>query len=1527
MPETIPRRVLIGRAIQNLTKFLRLILRGILVALIWFVMLPYFTIWVWRLYFWIGETFAFRLNGLETPLWNSTSFFTQKQNITATPTDDSSTAAVNIPSDGISQILLHSVAPEHQWISIFIMDCFEGQIISSVVVVVFVAIFLLREWVIQNQREGVVPDDPVAPMARVEPNAQGFNVEHAVERFIAAQHHIEAVVEGEAELSDSESESSDDEDQALGQVPPSQPLLDNSYRPPSERIHDAQAPFDYSNYGHEQGVSAQGIRPRRFWDIENAGEGSSTSGSFPQTTSTNTAGPLNNTPQGASGSNIASAPNVSLLRPTNERTFSADPTTGIYASTPTVDRSGRRPGGLDSKMNQGLSFRAPEDIFTQSDIQGASATTKIGDTHWIANSTSTSNEPSSPQHTLNSANIDDISAERIYSVNGELLYWKSGIPLTYENIFLKEDGNRMSYSEGLTRVNNLQNSEVLSYVDLKSLQSYWRSTHSQEDRVVVEQPNSREELIRQINERGIRARQNNNALREQNLQAVDPPIFQIPRAPPAAPLAAPLIPIAPPAPPAPPAPVPEIDDELDDFNIEEIDGILEVIGMRGSFWILLQNSLLMAALICASLGVGIWIPFMIGKTILLMNPLNILRIPLDVLSWLSDPILDYIFDRLLPYASTKFSGTIAAFNAKISPHLSGILSPYFGAAATGSFGALYEQYIIPAWNATAEILLPHLSQTTYLHNKSITSVVESLELGELSSNSINATTLHQSIGRWTEISYGGSPADKFIAIMIGYAVLFSVASWYFSTIRNTNGHIVTKLIRDFLSQQGYILKIALFVAIEMIVFPLFCGVVIGFSTLPLFDGASFATRYAFYKVSPFLSFAMDWFIGTAFMFNFSYFVGVCRGLVRTGVMWFIRDPNDEGFHPIREILERPVLLQLRKLCSGAFMYFTLIILGVTLTIRSVDVLMKGVLPLRWPVDEPISDLPIDLLLFHLVFPLTARWLNPTNLFKRLFEEWWRKLSHWLRLSSFMYASDGQRYYDEEGYFVYRSWKAWILRWRPPIPGMEGMDNDAAGSGEELDIDAPVIFVRDGGLLRVPNSDRIHHLKDRRVMVPVDENGNALDPNEDLPGETDPLTELQSRRREGLVDPKENTIIVYAPPYFKHRLSAFIVLLWVSVTSFLVLSAIIPSRAIFTLKTERHVHDIYAILVGVYALCGLWHISIWVSDKMQLISAGGIPPLDLKAQLKEIWRLCKLSAKIAYFGLTFGIIIPFVMGLMIELFVILPLRTTVEEKTSIIFVVNWAVGLLYMKIAHRVLTTMPNLEFAADLNRVFVGANVDNWDAGLATRRLIIPVLGVSIVVIGGPLLIAWVTVETLGLTGPNRLRVFRRSYPIVLMSFLIVYGLKESFVILQGWSQYVRDQEYLVGRQLHNLQEEVDEQGQQPQLQEQQEPQVDTTNENWLEHEDDVHHFGQNQTGESSVKSSDSSDTTKTTPDYDIVQRDKEIGIPRKEQEYPSRNLRSSSRLVKDPPLASELEDEIEGDSIAQRIRLRRRRALAQEET
>ena len=69
--------------------------------------------------------------------------------------------------------------------------------------------------------------------------------------------------------------------------------------------------------------------------------------------------------------------------------------------------------------------------------------------------------------------------------------------------------------------------------------------------------------------------------------------------------------------------------------------------------------------------------------------------------------------------------------------------------------------------------------------------------------------------------------------------------------------------------------------------------------------------------------------------------------MRPGAMWFIKDPSDQNFHPIRDILERSALVQLRKLSVSAIMYGLVVACGVG-SIGGLMRLGRGViLPLRW----------------------------------------------------------------------------------------------------------------------------------------------------------------------------------------------------------------------------------------------------------------------------------------------------------------------------------------------------------------------------------------------------------------------------------------------------------------------------------------------------------------------------------------------------------------------------------------------------
>jgi E3 ubiquitin-protein ligase MARCH6 len=50
----------------------------------------------------------------------------------------------------------------------------------------------------------------------------------------------------------------------------------------------------------------------------------------------------------------------------------------------------------------------------------------------------------------------------------------------------------------------------------------------------------------------------------------------------------------------------------------------------------------------------------------------------------------------------------------------------------------------------------------------------------------------------------------------------------------------------------------------------------------------------------------------SFMYAFSSFLSYIRSTLRPGTIYFIRDPSDQSYSPVKDILERPTMSQLRK---------------------------------------------------------------------------------------------------------------------------------------------------------------------------------------------------------------------------------------------------------------------------------------------------------------------------------------------------------------------------------------------------------------------------------------------------------------------------------------------------------------------------------------------------------------------------------------------------------------------------------------
>ncbi|KAG0264026.1 hypothetical protein DFQ27_001501 [Actinomortierella ambigua] len=1374
------------------------------------------------------------------------------------------------------QFVVRTFPEKHQWVSKFVLDCFEGQIISSAVVVVFVAMFLLQEWVIQNadldadrRMDGMledvelpqapplrfVDDDPIEDAAdqlvEQDVGRGRFNMEHAMERLIAAQHQIQAMMDGETDV---------EEDEATLPVLPEQaavPFATASTRSatagPSTLQRQLSSGVAFESTANSpdelhrrpnQGSAFGGIESpllaaraetrdtlyydpttNRFQTNSNKGEESS-SGRQQQ-------------PVITEGSDV--------IRSKSGRLFywDDDETIPLTMQNVFVNKD-----GSDMTLNQQLARydallktndlafsevrRLPvkwktSQLFAQAGLSNTTTTTPLLE----GSAASSSGSSAATTATAATAATTGTAAET------------PTLPFNQEAV----PNGAASTAEARLQQLRQRNRDLMAHVqqaaeNVEAADGVRRLYQGGQGRPIVVMP------------RPVRAQD----------RIVAPP----------APMQRPIV-APPPLPVAAAAAAPEdgarggggdADDDFDEMGAEELHGILEVIGMHGSYWILLQNSLLMSALICATLGVGVWVPYMIGKATLLMNLLWIVGFVMQGLSKLMDPLTDYLIDHVGPWVVlvTKKVGNLVA--ERIGP----VVTKYFGGDETlQPLVNAAKQYVVPLWDALLEMVSPPSAGVVHVATSNVSTaaaaastVLESatattaiVTVGTtLVDESVNGTAaaaaaaavehdivispmkvVQHLMKRWTEIAYGNTSNDKFVAIMLGYVLLFFAAYWYMDQTRQAHGQTLSRVLRDILRQQGMILKIAFFVAIEMVVFPLFCGALISLSTLPVFKGATLASRFAFYMQAPNWSIIMHWIVGTAFMFNFSMFVGACRGVVRHGVMWFIRDPNDPGFHPIREILERPILMQLRKLGTGALMYMVLIVGGIAVTCYSIAFCLPGVFPLRLPVDRPLSDVPLDLLLFWLG-PSLVRSLAISEWVTKLFKAWWRKMSQLLRLSSFMYGKDGERYPEEEGHVEYRTWRAWLMRVQPAIP-------DLYQSVEEVTApDAEAVFVRDGGLYRVPNTDRILHLKDRRVLVPVDEEGSALDPMEDQPGEVDPMTDGQFHIR-GIPrppqDPKLDTVIVYGPPDFKRRLLAFVVLLWASVMVFCAATVLLPIVtgrlfATWYLGNET-LHDSITFFWGACILGLTWFMTDRVTKAIHFLADNDqnirvengvlvqstllVDKIRIKAHAvgAALWEHVKLAGRTLFFMVTLGVLVPLMTTLVLELYVFLPLRRMLsEEEPGINFFLDWAFGFTFIRtVLHTLflmqevgLAAQPDAGFMAEVNRQLVVPPMLQWDVSAVARLLLMPYLSSAVALLSAPTILAKVLTLVLSLDEVTQARLYRQIHPISMFVFVIFFGTQQSYRVISRWSQYVRDEEYLLGRQLHNLEEEgveVEEEG------------------------------------------------------------------------------------------------------------------------
>lgn len=393
-------------------------------------------------------------------------------------------------------------------------------------------------------------------------------------------------------------------------------------------------------------------------------------------------------------------------------------------------------------------------------------------------------------------------------------------------------------------------------------------------------------------------------------------------------------------------------------DMEDLEGIMELIGMEGPLGGLVQNGMFCAVLVSFTIFFGVWIPYMFGKLFLtflaspISLPLQLIRLASTIadmvvdtfvlsagglfywidalvntlsqpLVWISPAIEPYINNKTLAQTSAGYAERALDRLTKMSLTLGEGLPqvidlPTFSIVAHESLWqikSLFGTILKTVSNASALLIgslleckslmqgLRLISLAVIIQTKAVVSytIDRFLVLANAAPSILQLNPLRLTLGSYPRMEplnlelASWDSTDRMIAIAAGYTLFAFSGMLYLYVAGTLHGKnkrgAVNGNLAQVLYQAGGVLKVILIISIEMIVFPLYCGLLLDVALLPLFSNVTLMSRVAFSTTSPWTSMFVHWFVGTCYMFHFALFVSMCRKIMRTGVLCMYSSPH------------------------------------------------------------------------------------------------------------------------------------------------------------------------------------------------------------------------------------------------------------------------------------------------------------------------------------------------------------------------------------------------------------------------------------------------------------------------------------------------------------------------------------------------------------------------------------------------------------------------------------------------------------
>ncbi|KAH9695444.1 putative E3 ubiquitin ligase SUD1 [Citrus sinensis] len=797
-------------------------------------------------------------------------------------------------------------------------------------------------------------------------------------------------------------------------------------------------------------------------------------------------------------------------------------------------------------------------------------------------------------------------------------------------------------------------------------------------------------------------------------------------------------------------------DGLDDADGAEDVPFDELVGMQGPVFHLVENAFTVLASNMIFLGVVIFLPFSLG------------RIILYYVSWLLSSASGPVLSSVMPLTETALSlANITLKNA---------LSAVTNLTSEGQEGGLLGQ--------VADVLKGNASEIT---------------------EAANSTSASLSADMLKEATMGTSRLSDVTTLAIGYMFIFSLVFFYLgivALIRYTKGEPLTmgrfygiasiaetipSLFRQFLAAMRHLMtmiKVAFLLVIELGVFPLMCGWWLDVCTIRMF-GKSMSERVQFFSVSPLASSLVHWVVGIVYMLQISIFVSLLRGVLRNGVLYFLRDPADPNYNPFRDLIDDPVHKHARRVLLSVAVYGSLIVMLVFLPVKLAMRMATSIFPLDISVSDPFTEIPADMLLFQICIPFAIEHFKLRTTIKSLLRYWFTAVGWALGLTDFLLPRPEDNGGQENGNIDIRRDRnieirrdgLQVIPLGPDraligMPAVDDINRGALVSGnsnvsEEYDgdeqSDSEYGFVLRIVLLLVIAWMTLLVINSALIVVPISL-GRAL-------FNAIPLLPITH----GV---KCNGNIVDWVTYSSHA-SCFLMKM---LTYFLV----------FPL-------DLYAFIIGSYV--------IWTAVAGARYSIEHVRTKRAAILFKQIWKWCGIVVKSTALLSIWIFVIPVLIGLLFELLVIVPMRVPVDESPVFLLYQDWALGLIFLKIWTRLVMLDHMMPLVDESWRIkFERVREDGFSRlqGLwVLREIVFPIIMKLLTALCVPYVLARGVFPVLGYPLVVNSAVYRFAWLGCLCFSVLWFCAKRFHVWFTNLHNSIRDDRYLIGRRLHNFGEDI----------------------------------------------------------------------------------------------------------------------------